>query len=134
MAHIAKFRLAALRLAVQAAVGVGRAGRRVIFSLLAVNVLAAVSVPGPVLGFEAFVAGPSLDPRPVHGKMLVRQQRLPLRMLQKRRHELLEHRALLQPFPVLREGRRVSHRRVRRQAPEPAAQQIVVDLLPPLPL
>lgn len=57
MAHIAQFRLAALRLAVQAAVGVGRAGMRVIFAFLAVNVLAAVAVAGTVLGFEAFVAG-----------------------------------------------------------------------------
>ena len=61
--------------------------------------------------------------------MLVRQQRLDLRMVQKFAHELGKYRAGLQPIAVLREGRRVPDRVVGRKSYEPAVQEIVVQLL-----
>ena len=61
--------------------------------------------------------------------MLVRQQWLDLRMVQKPGHELREHIAVLQPFPILGEGGRVPDRIVRRQSYERAIQKIVVQLL-----
>jgi len=50
-------------------------------------------------------------------------------MVQKPGHELREHIAVLQPFPVLGEGGRVPDWIVRRQSNEPAIQKIVVQLL-----
>ena len=66
--------------------------------------------------------------------MLVRQQRLHLRMIEQPRHELLKHLAGLQAFAVLGERRWIPHQIVRRQADEPAIQQVVVQLLHQLPL
>jgi hypothetical protein len=66
--------------------------------------------------------------------MLVRQQRLHLRMIEQPRHELLKHLAGLQAFAVLGERRWIPHQIVRRQADEPAKQQVVVQLLHQLPL
>ena len=60
--------------------------------------------------------------------MLVRQKRLHLRVIQKLRHELLKHLAVLQSIPVLGESRRVPHRVVRRKPGEPAIQKIIVEL------
>src|SRR5450631_1263007 len=60
--------------------------------------------------------------------MLVRQQRLDLRMVQKLAHELRKHLAILQSVPVLREGGGVPDRIVRRKPHEPAVQEIVVQL------
>ena len=102
---------------------------RVIFALLAVEVGPAVVVAAAVLGAETLVPGPRLDQRSVHRKMLVRQQRLDLRMVQKFGHELGKHRAGLQPIAVLREGCRVPDRVVGRKSHEPAVQEIVVQLL-----
>src|ERR1700736_6580127 len=84
---------------------------RVVFALrLAAEAAPAVVVAAAVLGAETLVRGPRLDQRSVHRKMLVRQQRLDLRMVQKFGHELGTHRAGLQPIAVLREGRRVPDR------------------------
>ena len=60
-------------------------------------------------------------------KMLVRQQRLNLRMVEKFAHELGKRRADLQPIAVLHEGRRVPHRVVGRKSHEPAVQEIVAN-------
>src|SRR5262249_17586511 len=67
--------------------------------------------------------------RPVDRKMLIRQQRFDLRMVQKLGHELGEHLAVLQPVAVLREHGRVPHWVVGRKSHEPAVQKIVVQLL-----
>src|ERR1700686_4607215 len=97
---------------------------RVVFALLAVEVGPAVVAAAAVLGAETLVRGPRLDQRSVHGKMLFRQQRLDLRMVQKFAHELGKHRAVLQPIAVLREGSRVPDRGVGRKTHEPAVQEI----------
>ena len=60
--------------------------------------------------------------------MLVRQQRLDLRMVQKLGHELDKHLAVLQPIAVLCENGRVPDRVIGRKPHEPAVQQIVVQL------
>src|SRR5208282_4458879 len=60
--------------------------------------------------------------------MLVRQQRLYLRMVQKLAHELRKHLAILQSVSVLREGGRIPDRIVRRKPHEPTVQKIVVQL------
>ena len=102
---------------------------RVVLALLAVEVGAAVFVAAAVLGAETLVRGPRFDQRPVRRKMLVRQQRLDLRMVQKLGHELGKHLAVLQPIAVLCESGRVPDRVVGRKPHEPAVQQIVVQLL-----
>src|ERR1700730_5676862 len=48
-----------------------------------------------VLGPKALLRCPGLDQSPIHRKMLVRQKRLHLRVIQKLRHELLKHLAVL---------------------------------------
>src|SRR6202521_1833817 len=55
MAHIAELRLSPGRLAVKAAVGIGRARMCVVLALLSVEVGAAVGVATAVLGAEAFL-------------------------------------------------------------------------------
>ena len=72
-----------------------------------------------VMQFGCRLRGPRLDQRSVHRKMLVRQQRLDLRMVQKFAHELGKYRAGLQPIAVLREGRRVT-------TPPPASRRAAV--------
>src|SRR6516225_948933 len=72
---------------------------------------------------------PGFDQRPVDRKMLIRQQRFDLRMVQKLGHELGEYLAALQPVAVLREHGRVPHQVVGRKSHEPAVQKIVVQLL-----
>ncbi len=74
--------------------------------------------------------GLGLYQRTIDREMLVRQQRLDLRMVEQPRHELLEHLAGLQPFTVLGEGRRVPYRVVRRQSDKPAIQQVVATVAP----
>ena len=129
MAHVTELCFPPGGLAVETAVGIAGACMRVIFALLAVEVGPAVVVAAAVLGAETLVRGPRLDQRSVHRKMLVRQQRLDLRMVQKFGHELGKHRAGLQPIAVLREGCRVPDRVVGRKSHEPAVQEIVVQLL-----
>lgn len=60
--------------------------------------------------------------------MLVRQQRLYLRMVQKAGHELCKHLAVLQPFSVLRKGGGGPDTIVGRKPHEPAVQKIVIQL------
>ena len=102
---------------------------RVVLALLAVEVGSAVFVAAAVLGAETLVRGPRLNQRSVHGKMLVRQQRLDLRIVQKLGHELGKHLPVLQPVAVLGEGGRIPDRIVGRKAHEPAVHQIVIQLL-----
>src|SRR5438552_5418892 len=61
--------------------------------------------------------------------MLVRQQRLDLRVVEKLDHEFGKHLAVLQSVAALREGGRVPDRVVGRKPHEPAVQEIVVQLL-----
>ena len=129
VAHIAKLGLPSGCLAIKPAVRVAGARMGVVLALLAVEVGAIIIVAATVLGAKAFLRSPGFDQRSVHRKMLVRQQRLDLRMVQKPGHELREHIAVLQPLPVLGEGGRVPDRIVRRQSHEPAVQKIVVQLL-----
>ena len=76
----------------------------------------------------------SCDQRAINREVLVRQRRFHLLMVEKLGHELLEHIAFLKAFPVLGEHGRVPDRIVRREADEPAKQQIVVELLHQLAL
>ena len=48
-------------------------------------------------------------------------------------HEAIKYIALLQSLAILRNGRRVPHRVIRRKSDEPAVQQIVVQLFHQLP-
>src|SRR3990172_3273204 len=88
VAHVGELGLPPGGLAVKTAVGVGRTGMGVILALLAVEVCAAVFVAAAVLGAKTLLRSPGLDQRSVYRKMLVRQQRLYLRMVQKAAHEL----------------------------------------------
>ncbi len=110
--HIAKLGFTAQSLAVKAAVRIGCARVRDVCSFLAIKVFAAVAVVRSIFRFKTLMARPSFDQRAVHGKMLVRQQRLNLGVSQERRHKALENIALLQAFAVLRERRRVPHGRI----------------------
>ena len=100
---------------------------RVVPALLTVEVLTAVVAAVP--GAKALLRRPRLDQGPVHGKMLVRQQRLHLGVMQELGHELLEYVALLQPLAVLRERRRIPHRIIRGQPDKPAIEKVVGQLL-----
>ena len=102
-------------------------------AFLAVEVRA-IAVARAVLRPEALVRHPRLDQRAVHREVLVRQQRLHLRVVQKSGHERLEHIALLQPLPVLGERCRVPHRIVRRKPHEPSVEKIVVEMFHQLTL
>jgi len=65
--------------------------------------------------------------------MLVRQERLDLRVIEQLAHELGKHLAALQPVAVLGEGGRVPDRIVGRKPHEPAVQEIVIKLFHQLP-
>src|SRR5262249_24793560 len=86
----------------------------VVLALLAMEVGAAIMITAAVFGAEALLRGPCLDQRPIDRKMLVRQQRLNLRMVQKLAHELGKYVAFLQPVAVLGEGGWVPHQVIRR--------------------
>ena len=77
---------------------------------------------------------PGFDQRAINREVLVRQERFHLLMFEQLGHELLVHIAFLKTFPVLGEHGRVPDRIVRREANEPAKQQIVVELLHQLAL
>src|ERR1035437_1855355 len=127
VAHIAELRLPPSGLAVKAAVGIAGTRMRVVLALLPMEVRAIV-VAAAVLGAITLLWSPGLDQRSVHRKMLVRQQRFYLRMVQKPGHEFRKHLAVLQSVSVLREGGRVPDRIVGRKPYEPAVQKIVVQL------
>src|ERR1700720_1667711 len=101
---------------------------RLVRAFLAAKIRAISFIVAAVLGPKALLRCPGLDQSPIHRKMLVRQKRLHLRVIQKLRHELLKHLAVLQSIPVLGESRRVPHRVVRRKPGEPAIQKIIVEL------
>src|SRR5438128_8969913 len=84
-------------------VGIGGAGVRVVLARLPVEVAAVAGAA--VLRPEALLRSPRLDERAVDRKMLVREQRLDLWMVQQPGHELLQDVAALQPLAVLGEGR-----------------------------
>src|SRR5580692_3714116 len=133
MTHVAEPRLPPRRLAIETALRIGRARMRLVRAFLAAKIRAVSFIVAAVLGPNALLRRPGLDQSPIHRKMLVRQKRLHLRVIQKLRHELLKHVALLQPFAVLGEGRRVPYRIVRGKPGEPAIQKVVVELLHQLP-
>ena len=69
VSHVAEFALLAFTLAVEAAVGIGRALMRVVLACRAVEIRpVAVCI---ALRLEAFVASPRLDQRAIDGEMLV---------------------------------------------------------------
>ena len=80
MAEVAELCLAPVRLAVEAALGIGRARMRFVRALLFVPVRA-VAIAGAVFRLEALLRRPGLDQGPIHRKMLVGQERLHLRMV-----------------------------------------------------
>jgi len=129
VAHIGEFGLSPGGLAVKTAVEIAGTRMRVVPALLAMEVCAAVFVAAAVLGAKALLRSPGLDQRSVHRKMLVRQQRLDLRMVQKLAHELREHLAVLQSVSVLGEGSRSPDRIIGRKPHERTIQKIVVQLL-----
>ena len=88
VAHIGEFSLPPGGLAVKPAVGIAGTRMRVVLTLLAMKVRTIVAVAAAILGAKTLLRGPCLDQRSVHRKMLVRQQRLDLRMVQKLGHEL----------------------------------------------
>ena len=100
VAHIAELRLPPGGLAIKTALGIAGARMRVVLALLSVEIAPAIFVAAAVHGAEALVRGPRLDQRSVHRKMLVRQQWLDLRMVQKLGHEFGKHLAALQPLAV----------------------------------
>ena len=128
MTHVAEPRLPPRRLAIETALRIGRARMRLVRAFLAAKIRAISFIVAAVLGPKALLRRPGLDQSPIHRKMLVRQKRLHLRVIQKLRHELLKHLAVLQSIPVLGESRRVPHRVVRRKPGEPAIQKIIVEL------
>lgn len=132
MAHVAEFTLRALALAVEAAVGIGRACMRGVLASRAGEVLPVTVCL--ILWFEAFLAGPRFDQCAVDGELLVRQQGRDLFMMQQRVHEAIEQIAVLQALTILRKRRGIPHRVVRRKPDKPAVQQIVVQLFHQLPL
>src|SRR4030081_1335933 len=126
--HVAEPRLPPRRLAIETALRIGRARMRLVRAFLAAKIRAISLIVAAVLGPKALLRCPGLDQSPIHRKMLVRQKRLHLRVIQKLRHELLKYLAVLQSIPVLGESRRVPHRVVRRKPGEPAIQKIIVEL------
>src|ERR1700724_796635 len=110
MTHVAEPRLPPRRLAIETALRIGRARMRLVRAFLAAKIRAISFIVAAVLGPKALLRCPGLDQSPIHRKMLVRQKRLHLRVIQKLRHELLKHLAVLQSSPVLGESRRVPHR------------------------
>ena len=78
-------------------------------------------VAGARRSLEALVPGPRLDQRAAHGEMLVREQ---VRLARLGQH----------PLAVLREHAVVPDRIVHLQPPEPAQEQVVVELLHQQPL
>lgn len=81
----------------------------------------------PILGFQAFLARPRLDQRPIDGEVLVRQQRLLARLLQNLVEESTGDVTFEQAVAVLCENRVVPDRVVDRQADEPAEQQVIIE-------
>ena len=65
--------------------------------------------------------------------MLAREQRLDLRVGEDRGQEAARDIALQQAIAIFGEHRHVPHRRIHRQADEPAEQHVVGDLLHQLP-
>ena len=128
MTHVAEPRLPPRRLAIETALRIGRARMRLVRAFLAAKIRAISFIVAAVLGPKALLRRPGLDQSSIHRKMLVRQKRLHLRVIQKLRHELLKHLAVLQSIPVLGESRRVPHRVVRGKPGEPAIQKVIVEL------
>ena len=139
MADEGQLGLLASALAVEPGLGVGGRGVGVVAALLTVEMALAVAarprrLAAAVLGPEALHGGPSLDQRAVDREVLVRQQRLDLRLVEHGTQELGRDLALEQPVAVLGEHRHVPHRIVDAQADKPAKQQVVVQLLHQLAL
>src|SRR6266851_9090366 len=97
VAHIAKLGLSSGRLAIKPAVRVAGTRMSVVLALLAMEVGAVIIVAAAVLGAKTLLRSPGFDQRSVHRKMLVRQQRPDLRMVQQSSHEACKHFAVLQP-------------------------------------
>ena len=99
-------------------------------ALVAVEVRA-IAVARTILGPEALLRRPGLDPRAVHREVLVGH--VLLRPLVDLGEEPLRHLRGQQTVAVLGEHRVVPHRIVHAEPDEPPEQQVVVDLLHQLP-
>ena len=86
------------------------------------------------LRLETLHGGPRLDQGVVHREMLVRQQRLDLRVRQDRGHDLARHFRGQQPVEVHGEHGRDPHGVVAAEPDEPSEQQIVIHLFHQQPL
>src|SRR5207237_8133752 len=95
--HGAEPRPLSLRLAIGTALLIGRARMRLVRAFLAAKIRAISFIVAAVLGPKALLRCPGLDQSPIHRKMLVRQKRFHLRVIQKLRHELLNRRAAVVP-------------------------------------
>src|SRR4051794_25816447 len=78
-----------------------------------------------VLGPETLHRGPRLDQRAIDRDVLVREQPRHLRVSQDRAQEAMGDVAFQQPVAVLGEYRHVPHRRLDRQADEPAEEDVI---------
>src|SRR5512140_3871589 len=121
MTHVTQFGLASGSFAVQSRIGVGRRGVGIVLAPLAVKVRS-VALIRTILRLETLLRCPCLDEGSVDRKVLVRQQRLDLRMRQKRAHEALKHITLLKALAVRGERGRGPDRIIRRKSDEPAEQ------------
>jgi hypothetical protein len=83
---------------------------------------------------EALLTGPRLEQRAVHGEVLVGEQALTVRMDQDGVEEGGRNIAVEQPIAVLGKRGGRPHGVVHAEPHEPAKQQVVVQLLPQLPL
>ena len=125
MAQIAQLRLLPVAFLLEPCVGVGGRSMRLVAALFIVEVAAIVI--RAILGPEAFLRGPGLNQRSVHGEVLIAHVFL------RRPVDLGKtpprHVGVQQTVAVLGENRVVPHCIVHAQVNEPAEQQVVVDLL-----
>ena len=84
---------------------------------------------GLILPLKTLVARPSLDQRPVHSEVLVRDQVHYPRLSQHRLEELLGDIPFPKTIPILGEHCRHPYRFVHVQANKPPEQQVVLQLL-----
>ena len=136
MAHIAKLGLFAFGFFEQPGFRIRSGPMRIVLSNLSFEVnfriptttTSRVSIVA-ALRMKALQRGPSLDKRPIDGKMLIGQQTALLCLRSDRFEEQRSHFMINQTFPIFGEGRMIPDRIVHGQAHKPTKQQIVIQLL-----
>ena len=109
-------------------------------SPLAMKINTAIAVVGAsrrgaaIFLLKALLAGPSLDQRAIHGKMLVRQQTCYTCFFDHRLEEQAANLCLQHAIPILTEHGRVPHHIIHIQTHKPTEQQVVIQLLHQLSL